>query len=57
MEKSNRFKVEMELTTLEQELLSPDVVRDIVINNLKHNFSDGSVKDVEPLKPIKEEDN
>ena len=56
MEKSYRFKVEMELTTLELELLSADVVKEIIIKNLKHNFADGKVKEVEPLKIIERED-
>ena len=56
MEKTNRFKVEIELTTLESEILNSDVVRDIIINNIKHNFDEGTITKITPLKAVKEEE-
>ena len=48
MEKSNRFKVEIESTTLECEPLETDVVKKIIIDNLKHHFEKGDITKITP---------
>ncbi len=50
MEKSNKFKIEIEVTTLENEFLKDDVVKKIIIDNLKHNFEKGTITKIIKIK-------